>query len=293
MWPAIFALAAQYGADQGMRYANSQQQFAWNGKDLRRNVRFQKRMIRFQNEQSKAMSLWSAQNMPKATMDGLKSAGLNPLLAAGGNTNVSPMVASSAASVPSNQSYAESTGSPVSFGDMSNLFSGVTSGSAKASKASSKASIATSQATEAEQNARREFFESPEGRQAVKDKLEMQYGPQSAFELVTKGASSAKSTVAEPDSFGWLFGGQGRVIDPKTGDYINDVTTHRDDNGNVVVARKRTYKPQTTINRKRSRRDNHQRIDNSRHYHISFGGASSAKSQERKPVWYNGANDFR
>lgn len=252
--------------------------FAWNGKDLRRNIRYQKRMIRFQNEQSKGLSLWSAQNMPKATMEGLKSAGLNPLLAAGGSTNVAPMVASSAASVPSNQSFVEG-GSVNGGGDinaLSDLFSGT-------SKLERRARKTTAEATVAEQEARREFFQSPEGRRAVRDRLRMDYGPQSTMQAAVLGAHTAKDGIStagkavgdNPQWFNWLTDGSGKTRSPSTGN-----TTHTDDNGRVVVSRRRTYSPRD------NRRDN-------RRYSINFNFGSSARrtydsgAHTNRPVWYN------
>lgn len=172
----------------------SRMSFAWNGKDLRRNVRYQKRLIRFQNEQSKAMSLWSAKEMPSATMQGLKSAGLNPLLAAGGSTNVAPTVASSAATVPSNQSFVDG-GSDTSFGDL-DTFKSLFSDEPKTAKSVNQSTRAKAEAEEAESNVRADWFRSEEGKKAVREKLRMDYAPQNPMQLAVHGAHSAKDSIS-------------------------------------------------------------------------------------------------
>lgn len=270
----------------------AQHQFAWNGKDLRRNIRYQKRMIQFQNEQSKGMSLWSAQNMPAATMAGLKAAGLNPLLTAGGSTNVAPMVASSAASVPSNQSYTESdsiNGVQGSFKDFIKMFKGADNSAAKAEKDSSEATSETAKANSAEQRARREFFESSEGKKAVRDRLRMDYGPQSAMQAAVLGAHSAGDAATSLANARTPEGYRNQLL-AWTSDSSRDGrslsrdgrTTHVDDNGRVHVARRRTYNDN-------SRRDNRR---DSRRYNIQFNFGSSARnydsgSNTNRPVWYN------
>lgn len=255
--------------------------FAWNGKDLRRNIRYQKRMIRFQNEQSKAMSLWSAHQMPSATMKGLRDAGLNPLLAAGGSTNVAPAVASSAASVPYSESYAADGSTNGMTGDVNSLvdlFSGTSSLQRKARKSVANATIASSSANEAEQKARKAWFESDEGRKAVRDKLRMDYGPQSTLQAATLGAHTAGDAAnAVVDSrgdggttnqfFAWLYD-NGRGTSP--------IDAHRN-HSNV---------------RRWSRSDNSRRDSNHHNrntFHFHFGGSAkpSLHSNTNRPVWYN------
>lgn len=274
---ALGGAALKSAQDSGNNYLQSANSFSWNGKDMRRNIRYQKRMITWQNDQTKAMSLWSAHNMPAATMKGLKSAGLNPLLAAGGSTNIAPTVASSAATVPYSESYESSDGgdtlSPETIANLSSLFT------------EKKAAKTAAEANEAEQEARKEFFESDEGKKAVKDKLRMQYGAQNHFEQITQGAHTAKDAIStagkaiedNPQLFNWMFRDAGKTLSPSSGN-----TTHRDSNGHTVVSRRRNY----------SRRDNHSRIDNSRHYHFNFGSARGVhnydtNSRSNTPVWYN------
>lgn len=258
----------------------SQMSFAWNGKDLRRNVRYQKRMIRFQNEQSKAMSLWSARQMPSATMQGLKAAGLNPLLAAGGNTNVAPTVASSAASVPYSESY-DNSGTVGQSGDINgvvDLFSGTSSLERNARKSAALATAEQSKANLAEQKARAAWFESDEGKKAVKDKLRMDYGPQSAMNAAVLGAHTAGDAAnaisdarsvpqSEPTTNQWLAWWR----DKGRGTSARDAT--------INANRKRTW----------SNRDSHNKVDRSRHneFHFHFGSSAKGVKDDRPAFWPN------
>lgn len=100
------------GADAALSPFMSAQSFAWNGKDLRRTVRYQKRMIRFQNQQNREQASWSAKEMPSLQMAGLRAAGLNPILSVTGSGGFStPDAASaSAADVGGGESYERSSG---------------------------------------------------------------------------------------------------------------------------------------------------------------------------------------
>lgn len=195
---AAASAAASQGAKYGMNELGNMASFAWNGKDLRRNVRYQKKMIRFANEQTKGMSLWSAKEMPAATMQGLKSAGLNPLLAAGGSTNVAPTVASSAASVPYSESFVPNSGGITA--DDANLFAGIASSAARksAEKAESRATEEEAKARKEEADAKLDFLKSPEGKRAVKDKFERDLAPQNPWQWAADLVGSAKSVI--PDS---------------------------------------------------------------------------------------------
>lgn len=68
---------------QGNSYLSSANSFAWNGKDLRRNVRYQKKLMRFQQQMNQQNARWNALNMPSFNKQGLQDAGINPLLAYG------------------------------------------------------------------------------------------------------------------------------------------------------------------------------------------------------------------
>lgn len=277
------------GFEHLMRGLDSQQSFAWNGKDLRRNLRYQKKMIRFQNEQTKGMSLWSAKEMPAATMAGLKAAGLNPLLAAGGSTNVAPTVASSASSVPYSESYQPtnydfSSGSSGSFGDLVGMFSGTTVSAKRAEKTAA-------QATAAEQKTRKEWFESEEGKKAVRDKLRMDYGPQSSMQAAVLGAhtagDAARSIVDAHDEGTTnqllaFLQDKARSFDRWFWEKDNPRSYFYD--GPSAVRRPKS-RPKPSVS---NRRDSHDR--NRTEYHFHFG--SSAKnydggSRTNQPVWYN------
>lgn len=269
------------GLDLGERWLNSQQSFAWNGKDLHRNIRYQKRMIRFQNEQSKALSLWSAKEMPSATMAGLKAAGLNPLLTAGGSTNVAPMVASSAASVPYSESYVPNNSSSTDGKAIADLFTGNVQSAKQAQKDVDRTTSETAQANRAEQQARREFFESPEGKKAVRDRLRMDYGPQSAMQAAVLGAHSAGDAANAISRANDL---------PKSEPTTNQWLAWWRDNGRGTSSRDSTI----NANRKRTwtRRDSHNKVDRSRHneYHFHFGASAKtidSGSRTNRPVWYN------
>lgn len=99
--------AIEGGVNAGFSALSSASNFAWNGKDLRRNVRYQKKMIRFQNEQNRAQAAWSAKEMPSLQMAGLRAAGLNPILSVTGAGGFHTESAASApgANIPSSESY--------------------------------------------------------------------------------------------------------------------------------------------------------------------------------------------
>lgn len=274
----LYEQGLNLGANALSSYLNSKQSFAANGKDARRNLRYTKRLIRFQNEQSKGLSLWSAHNMPSATMQGLRAAGLNPLLAAGGNTNVAPMVASSAESAPYSESYTPGNAPVIdaSSSGPSDMFLGTTIAAKRADRETAKATLA-------EQHARREFFESDEGRKAVRDKLRMQYGPQSTLEAATLGAHSAGDAASAIQSarddgtsnqlLSWLQD-KGNDFDRWFWEKDNPKSHYYDG-----ARRKRTYRS----------RDSHNR------YHINFNFGSSAQrlhnydtgTRTNMPVWHN------
>lgn len=83
--------------------------FAWNGKDMRRNIRYQKKMMNFQSDLNQKNQIWTARNMPKETVQGLRDAHLNPLLAfsdfsglaSSGAMGVSPSTVGGGSSAPS------------------------------------------------------------------------------------------------------------------------------------------------------------------------------------------------
>lgn len=269
-----------------MNDLSSAQSYKWNGRDLRRQIAYQKKMIEFQNEQSKGMSLWSAYNMPAATMRGLKSAGLNPLLAAGGSTNVAPVVASSAASVPMSESYQQS-GSDFSshaggsLADAVRLFS-------SSGRSARAAEMESAKANFAEQRARREFFESPEGKKAVRDKLRMDYGPQSAMQAAVLGAHSANDgarSLSLPNSSPASHGTTNQLsafVQDKARSF--DRWFWQKDNPE--------YKYYDGSRRHREYNRNDNRRDH-RRYNIEFNFGSSARrsydsgSNTNRPVWYN------
>lgn len=106
----------------------SQTSFAWNGKDLRRNVRYQKKLIRFQNQQNREQASWSAKEMPSLQMAGLSQAGLNPILAVtgSGGFHTDSAASASSANVPSSESFVSgdhtSIKGPSSVSEFTNAF---------------------------------------------------------------------------------------------------------------------------------------------------------------------------
>lgn len=269
--------------------------FAWNGKDLRRNIRYQKRMIRFQNEQSKAMSLWSAHQMPSATMKGLRDAGLNPLLAAGGSTNVAPAVASSAASVPYSESYAADGSTNGMSGDVNSLvdlFSGTSSLQRKARKSVANATIASSSANEAEQKAREAWFKSDEGKKAVRDKLRMDYGPQSTLQAATLGAHTAgdaANAVVDAHDDGGTTNQLLAWLQDKSNAF-NRWFWEMDNPESAYYDRPRhtrQWRKTDKSHHDNSRRDSNHHNRNTFHFHFGGSAKPNYHSNTNRPVWYN------
>lgn len=130
-------------------WGESAMQFAWNGKDLRRNVRYQKRLMKFQQGLNQENALWNSSVMPGATVAGLRAANLNPILAVtgagglgiGSSGNVNPTT------VNGGSSYVED-GSTSAFGDAESWqkLIGMKSG-VKAAIAKNNASAKTAEST--------------------------------------------------------------------------------------------------------------------------------------------------
>lgn len=157
---------------------NSSASFAWNGKDLRRNVRYQKRMLRFQNEQNRSQAAWSAKEMPSLQMAGLRAAGLNPILAVTGSGGFRTDSASSASGVglPSSESYVESSGSSVSglTGSLDDVLKFLEPGKQKEVVRSSQ-SAAVSEAKAREARAETDKVKAEEERKFIKSNLETSF----------------------------------------------------------------------------------------------------------------------